>query len=141
MAFYEWCDMLETGIPDVDEQHNAVLRVLNDLHESLNLGKGKEEIVRVMDSLMRYTTNHHETEEKLMQEHGYPELSAHRSEHLALRQNAAFFQECWMKTPDSVRSMALVKLFSEWFITHIENTDFRYVEFLKVKGITPTSLQ
>jgi hemerythrin-like metal-binding protein len=90
MAIYEWSDMLATGIPVVDEQHDAVLRMLNDLHESLDLRKGKEEIVRAMDSLMSYTTNHHETEEKLMQEHGLPELSAHRSEHLALRQNAAF---------------------------------------------------
>ena len=141
MAIYEWCDMLETGIPVVDEQHNAVLRMLNDLHERLDLGKGKEEIGRAMDSLMSYTTNHHETEEKLMQEQGFPELPAHRSEHLALRQNAAFFQECWMKTPDSVCSMELVRLFREWFIYHIKNTDFRYVEFLKVKGITLTPIQ
>jgi hemerythrin len=140
MAIYEWSDKFETGIPVVDEQHKALFRMLNDLHESLASGKGKEEIVRAMDFLLSCTTSHHETEEKFMQEHGFPELSAHRSEHLAVQQNAAFFRECWMKTPDSVHPMELVRLIGEWVIHHIEHSDFRYVEFLKVKGIPPTPI-
>jgi len=50
MGIVDWDDMYATGIPIVDDQHKALFRTINELHEGLALGKGKQEVARTLDS-------------------------------------------------------------------------------------------
>ena len=70
---FVWDDNFVTGIDDVDDQHQALLRLFNELHRALRStgGPDKEaEQEEVYQRLIGYTEHHFEEEEAMMQRHG-----------------------------------------------------------------------
>jgi hemerythrin len=140
MAIVEWNEMYATGIPQVDEQHKTLFKAVNEFHEGLALGKGREEMERTLDFLVSYTLNHFKTEEDFMQKHRFEGLSTHRFEHLQLMQEVMNFKERWTKDPSAVRPMEVARFLGQWLVHHTQDMDFRYVQFLKEKGISFDSI-
>ena len=44
-------------------------------------GHGKEQLGKILSSLVKYTQVHFKTEENLMESHHYPDYGLHKSEH------------------------------------------------------------
>lgn len=136
MALITWNDRFATGIPTVDDQHKTLFKTVNDFHEGLMTGRGREEMAKALEFLVDYTVKHFKTEEDFMQLHKYDAFSAHRAEHLLLLEEVATFKEQWTKNAASVRPMEVARFLGDWLTHHIQQMDFEYVKFLKAKGIT-----
>jgi len=81
MVFATWTEDLSVGVREIDEQHRILLTVINDLHEAVLSGKGREVSEALFDELANYVTANFGTEEKLMEAHGYPQYESHRRAH------------------------------------------------------------
>ncbi len=129
MAFLNWNDNLNIGIIQIDAQHKNLVGMLNQLYEAMSTGKGKEVIGKI-----GYTLTHFGTEEKLLQQHGYPELPQHKKEHeFFVKKVQEFNNEVQKGNIIIVSNVA--NFLKEWLVKHIQGTDKKYAPFLKEKGV------
>ncbi|MGB9912684.1 MAG: hemerythrin, partial [Candidatus Kapaibacteriota bacterium] len=47
MAFIEWNDNYSVGVSIIDNQHKQLIRIINELHEGMGTGKGKDVLGKV----------------------------------------------------------------------------------------------
>lgn len=131
MGIVNWDGTLATGIESIDIQHEELFRVINSMYDKMQRG-GMEfnALVEALDSLRSYVKYHFRTEEKLMADHGYPELDQHRKEHEVFSERIYLFaqrpQEQINETLEEMQSFLL-----NWLIKHIQRTDRKYVPYIK----------
>jgi hemerythrin len=77
---YAFPEELALGLHEVDDQHRAFYRHLNDLHAAMRTGD-LGEARRLVDFLGTYAVEHFAAEERLMIGAGYPGLREHLDRH------------------------------------------------------------
>ena len=66
METFEWNRSYLLGVPHIDEHHQYLFKLLNKVYKTLLNGRDKEEIEKVLDSLIDYATYHFAAEESWM---------------------------------------------------------------------------
>ena len=74
VVFFKWKNENVVNIQEIDQQHQKLVSMLNDLHMALMLGEGRNATFRILSQLVSYTKTHFATEERLMQAHFYSDL-------------------------------------------------------------------
>ncbi len=134
MALITWTkDQFGTGVGVADDQHQTLFGMLNDLHE-LAAGGNRSAVGAKLDQLINFVVEHFATEEKLMQQHGYPSYVAHKSEHDKLVSTCADLQKKFHAGQAEItqETTAFVK---DWLCNHIPKVDMSYGPFLNQKGV------
>ena len=127
MAIAVWNLGLETGIPEIDQQHRALFDAINALAEAFQAGQAPSRVGESLAFLNRYTREHFDTEEAFMVGSGYPQLAAHQAEHAQLM---ARLGELEARHGRGFLVTADVALFlAEWLTHHINEVDMGYVTF------------
>ena len=80
MSDLVWTADLNTGIDDIDGQHQQIVDFINRLNAVRNTGD-TQEISSIIDGLVDYTLLHFAFEEALLAEAGYAALSGHQKVH------------------------------------------------------------
>lgn len=81
MALIAWSDKLSVQVRQFDEEHKKLIVMVNQLHDAMKEGKGKQVVGDVLNGLISYTKNHFAAEERLMKAHAYPDYEQHKKEH------------------------------------------------------------
>lgn len=134
MAFMDWSDNLSVNIKEIDEQHKKLLGMLNELHEAMKVGRGKEVTEKTLSGLIAYVGTHFTNEEYLMEKHSYPGLLAHKGEHAKLTQQAKDVHQQFQQGK-TVVNVDLLNFLKSWLQNHILGTDKKYGPFLNGKGV------
>jgi hemerythrin len=135
MALIEWTDQLLVHVAQIDEQHRRLIRIINDLNESMKARKGKGELGSAIESLVEYTEFHFTTEERLMTANGYISTTVHRAEHRAFVAKTQEFAEGF-KSGKLLLSMDVMNFLRVWLTQHICKVDKELAAFLREKGLT-----
>ena len=134
MPFMPWNQELEVGIGLIDEQHRWLVDRTNELHEHMQVSEpDHEEIARLLDGLMDYTTNHFIAEEELFQRLDYPEAAAHKSEHDHFI--AQIMELLQRHELGNVSGSEALEFLMHWLLNHIVKVDRAYVDFFKAQGV------
>jgi hemerythrin-like metal-binding protein len=130
----EWSDRFSVNIETVDSQHRKLVELLNNFHDAMKAGKGKEIMARTLSDLVDYTSYHFSTEEGLFKVHAYPDYMQHKKEHDVLTKQALELKERYSRGEliISADTMAFLK---NWLSNHILGSDMKYAPFLKGKGV------
>lgn len=131
-----WSRKIETGVEVLDDQHRQYFSLVNDYLTTAakvtTNDKKHKELVERLNFLRRYAIEHFETEQKIMEETGYPGYQQHLKEHEYFMMHVG---ELYQQTCDKQQSDKLTRevyfYTLEWFIGHIQFTDMKMVEFLK----------
>ena len=134
LPLMDWTDSLSVNVAEVDNQHKKLVALLNQLHHSSVSGKGNETMKQVLNELTQYTANHFAYEEKILAEHGYPELATHKDLHDKLAAQVVKFNEEFQKGTSSI-SADLFLFLRSWLNGHIRGSDRHYGKFLNSKGV------
>ena len=81
MALIEWKDEFCVGIPDVDHEHQELIRLINSLHDAMS---GENATISVMDFLgeiYSHVSAHFALEEKIMRTKKYDQYTDHKADH------------------------------------------------------------
>jgi len=133
MAFITWKKEFEVGYVKVDDQHKELVRIINTLADAMSLGKGKEELGKVLHFLAEYTITHFKTEEDLMLASGYPGFTGHKKIHEDLLTQVRELVEKF-DSGKSVLTVQVMNFLQDWLIKHIQGEDTKLAGFLKKTG-------
>ena len=130
IGYIDWSEKYSVGTKLIDDQHKTLISLVNELHEAMSIGKGKQVLSKVLQNLIDYTVSHFSTEEKYMIKFNYQWYLPHKSEHRKFVEQVSAFQKGYNdgKTALSIEIMSFLK---EWLVKHILNTDKKLGSFLK----------
>ena len=129
-----WKQAYSVGVANFDGQHRELVRLINEFHEAMALGRSREILMDVLARLIRYAQDHFRAEEAVMQAHAYPGLEVHKAEHRNFLQTVMGFQKSFL-AGTAMPTIDLMVFLRDWFSNHTQGTDQRYVPFLKERGV------
>jgi len=132
-----WDPRLETGIAEIDEQHQLLFRKAASVLEAVKAGQGGMEVARTIQFLADYAALHFETEERTMRAAGFPEADAHAEIHQRINRR---LMEVSAEFNAHGASAALVgdveAMMQGWVSMHIMEKDRALADWLRAN---PTS--
>ncbi|MBG0777164.1 MAG: bacteriohemerythrin [Desulfovibrionaceae bacterium] len=129
-----WDDALSVGVASVDEQHKALVGMINDLHAAMRSGKAKTAVQDLVRGLQDYTVFHFGHEEQLFDQTGYPAAPAHKREHRAFVDKVKEFAEAFASGRASL-TVEVMDFLKKWLINHINGTDKKYGPHMNEHGV------
>ncbi|GAB3215365.1 bacteriohemerythrin [Pseudaeromonas pectinilytica] len=132
----EWSNQLATEHPLIDEQHQAMIAMINHLHICITEPMQRPEFSARLELLCNYAMEHFATEEQLMQQQNYPHLARHQAQHALLTQQAYALNQRFLGGDLPLDSTVSESL-REWFMDHIQGEDRELGLFLLQQRTPP----
>ena len=129
MPLISWGPQIVVGHPEIDSQHRKLIRIINDLHDAMAKGRGKEVLGRSLVELDEYTRYHFGTEEAVMDENAYNGASGHKLKHRELAGQLATIMTDYRNGKLTV-TMETMDFLRVWLTDHIMGMDKKLSQFL-----------
>ncbi|NJD38551.1 MAG: bacteriohemerythrin [Geobacter sp.] len=130
----EWDDSFSTGIQKFDNEHKALFKMVNDLHDAMQQKRSKEAIGQILRELADYTVNHFAGEEELFAKTRFPEEEAHKRLHKALVDQVVELIGKF-QSGETLLTQDVISFLQKWLIDHIKGQDKKYGPHLHKHGI------
>jgi hemerythrin-like metal-binding protein len=140
MGFFNWGR--KSTVPDhvysvMNDDHAALYRILAELREGIatqpngetERGFQRAILLSTARKLIDKAREHFQREEALMAAYGYPEIKAHRSEHLMLLRTVETYHATLASSHRPITG-DVAKYFKAWLTNHIRTADRRLDRFL-----------
>lgn len=131
---FRWTEAYGVNITALDQQHRQLFDTVNELDQALRSGDGDSAIEPVLDKLVNYALVHFAAEESLMQQHDFPGLPTHRSQHEAFRRRITTYLEDHKAAKPGV-PVSLLFFMQDWLKQHVLKTDKQYSAYLNARGV------
>lgn len=135
MALMQWSDDLSVSVSEIDSQHKKLVDLINILHAAMLAKQGKTVLEKTLDELAACTVCHFRTEEKYMQEFGYPAYFSHKKEHDAFVRKVADFQKEFSSGKLGF-SVGIMNFLKDWITNHIMGADNKYADTFRINGLS-----
>ena len=134
MALMNWNDYFVTGIAVVDEQHQRLVRLINESAPILALSfkENPEKAGELLDELTKYAVHHFKTEGDLMRQSGIDQR--HYDHHLNIHGNFAATITSMRKLyekGEKVTGGELLGFLANWLVFHILGEDQHMAEQIR----------
>lgn len=134
MALIEWNEKYSVNIKEFDDHHRKLVMLINELHEAMMKGSGKDVLEKIIKELAEYTSFHFSAEEKYFQKFNFPTYRQHKKEHDNFVAKVGEFQNNY-STGKVLLTMDINSFLKDWLLNHILKSDKDYSSFLNGKGI------
>lgn len=134
MALIDWDHGLSVSIPEIDQQHQELVALLNELHQAMGERRSAEALGGIIDGLVDYVATHFATEERYFDQSGYPEAEGHKAEHAAFATKAADFRKGFEEGRVTL-SIEVLSFLADWVRNHIRDSDRKYVPLFRERGL------
>ena len=131
---FHWTEAYSVNIAVLDQQHRQLIETVNELDQALRKGEGKAALDPVLDKLVEYALVHFAAEESLMEQHNFPGLFTHRTQHEEFRKRLAEYLEAHKAGKPGV-PVSLLFFMKGWLKEHLQKTDKLYSAFLNARGV------
>jgi len=130
-----WDDRkMSVNIEEIDTQHQALVRLINNMADTVTAGQSRRVFEKQLSDFMRYIELHFSDEETYFTLYDYPEASAHRGHHKAFfKQVSALKNEFHSK--ETELSRVLLNFIKDWLVHHIVSIDKKYSKFFNDQGL------
>lgn len=135
MPLVTWNDKLSVGVQSIDDQHKKLVSLLNQLHDGMMSGKGKDILGGVLKGLIDYTVVHFRYEEELFARTGYPDAEAHKKHHAELVRKVQEVQRKYDVDGPKALTIPVMNFLKDWLANHIQGADRAYGPHMVSKGI------
>jgi hemerythrin len=133
MAFMEWDDTFSVGVVEIDGQHKRLIGMVNEFYESIK-NDHNEAFARLLDSLIEYAVYHFTTEEKYMDQFGYPGTESHKEEHRLFKKKILDVKKRF-EAGSLVLSLEITTFLKDWIAEHVRGVDKRYSKCFNDNGL------
>lgn len=130
---FDWNEKFSVKVEVIDEQHRKLFEIgesINELLKDYDNTDTYDEIMTLISELLSYTKYHFEEEEKLLIAYGYPDIEEHIVEHEKFIDYLENLDQDEIDDNQEETLTELLKFIASWIFKHINNTDFKYSQFL-----------
>ncbi len=135
MPLMTWNEKMSVGVKVLDDDHKRLVALVNELHDALKTGHGKDALGKILDSLVTYTKSHFAREEQFFARRNYPDSAAHKKEHDDLTNQVLQVQAKFNSGASTGLSLQVMNFLRDWLTNHIQGSDKKYGPYLNSKGI------
>ncbi|NLE90486.1 MAG: hemerythrin family protein [Dehalococcoidales bacterium] len=128
MALITWDESLSVKMDDIDQQHQKLFGLINDVHQGMSSGKGNEILGKIMADLLQYTKDHFSYEEKMLKRIGYPKLAEHQKVHVYLTDQVKQLHDK-IATGKPLSPVSVSNFLKDWLKSHILKVDMHYSKY------------
>jgi hemerythrin len=124
MALIEWRDDFSVGVPDVDHEHQELIRLINELHDAMSNDNSDVTVMDFLGEIYAHVAAHFALEEKIMRERNYDQYSDHKADHETLLDELRDIMDDYEENAffsDDIFANAV----GSWFSDHFRNRDAR----------------
>lgn len=132
--FMEWRDSYRVDIAAIDQQHQGIVAMINEVHEAMLRQAPPIFINTVIRKLIAYAEEHFTFEEQCMELCGFKALAQHTCSHREMMKQIVRFEES-IVTGHPEDYQKLLDFLMDWLRNHILRTDKEYVETLHNSGL------
>ena len=118
----EWTDSLLVGHQRIDADHKALAVMINQLHEAILAGTGRDTISEIFHFLAEQTYRHFKFEEWLMMVSEFPETRHHLACHRRLTDELDLLLYTLELSADDTL-LSAVDFFENWLVDHVLRDD------------------
>lgn len=134
MSLITWDSSMSVNVSGIDQQHQKLVAMINELHDAMKAGHGKDALGKILTGLISYTATHFKAEEKYFAEFKYPDAANHIKEHVAFVKKVSDFKNDFEHGRLTV-SIETLYFLRDWLQGHIKGTDKKYSSFFNEKGL------
>lgn len=129
----KWDDKYLLGVPQFDEHHHHLVRLLNKTYKEFTTADPEESLGGILEELADYASYHFAAEEAWMKENGYPKLMEHRAEHDKFSRRVVELRTDFARG-NTNRSLEVIAFLKDWLTNHILTVDTDYRDHIAGKG-------
>jgi hemerythrin-like metal-binding protein len=134
MPIVNWSNEYSINVDEIDNQHQEMLGLVNNLHSSVESRTDKNILKKMLAELVVYTRMHFATEEQLMEQHDYPHHIEHKNEHRLLLQHLEFLLSA-VSIGKYPTFFSDYDISTDWMFMHISGCDKKLGEFLNSQNV------
>ena len=117
-------EQMATGVQSVDQQHQELIRLINELHRACLAGTATEGLMKDLEFVGRYATSHFAHEEGVMDQHACPVAGQNKIAHQKfLKDYERLMADARSQGASTRLAIQLKKMLADWLNAHICNTD------------------
>lgn len=131
--YVTWKPKYNTGIKKIDDEHMALLNLINRLQVAVRYHQGECFEKQALEELIEYTTIHFQREEEIMKKYGYPGYQHHKQLHDELAEEVRLHAAQFKKEGHAALT-EIAPIISKWLTEHIYVEDQCYAKFLREQG-------
>lgn len=133
MALLNWRDEYSIGVAQIDSEHRQLFDVINEFHDQQQGAIAANDILKMLNRLIKYSEQHFRNEEAIMRGEGYAGMDEHQQQHDKLV-GAIFDIAADVEAGKSTIDMQLHTFLKNWLLDHILLHDMNFADFLKAKA-------
>ncbi len=137
MPLIAWNESLSVSVPEFDEQHKKLIAIVNDLHDAMQKGQGREGLGALLNALVQYTVTHFAAEEKRLSQASYPGYLSHKGEHDELTRKVQDLKKRF-DSGNAALTVEVMAFLKNWLTNHIQGTDKKYGAFFAQHALAGT---
>ncbi len=125
-----WTDEFSVGYAKLDGQHKLIFALIEELKRVIESGSSGTPLAKVLiGQIADYAIVHFETEEKILDDLGYPDLAEHKEAH---KKYCEFVAEAiFNASRNELDCQKLHTFLKAWWSHHILEEDMMYRPFLE----------
>jgi hemerythrin len=134
MALISWGAQYSVAVGSIDKQHQKLFAMLNELHDAMKSGQGKQAVPVILRRLVEYAAEHFACEEGMMRQARYPDYAGHKAQHDKLTAELLQMVQDF-ESEKNVLSMDLLEFLRKWLQAHIVECDKKYTPHMQAAGV------
>lgn len=125
-----WDSSLEVGHEVIDAQHRALFGLIVELDDRISRNESGQGVRDALQGMMDYARTHFETEEGLMAQAEWSELTRHKGMHAEFMLKTVFFASDYPGDSEWT-ALDMLRFLLKWLVGHIKVQDKSFFEWLK----------
>lgn len=135
MALFTWNEKFTVKVEEFDVHHKKIIDMINQLHQKMMIGRGRDVVKPLLMELKEYTKYHFAAEEIKMEKFAYPKRVEHKAQHKFLIEKLDdFFKRQEMN--EAELTIDFFVFLKDWLLEHIGKVDKDYSGFFNSHGVS-----
>ena len=130
---FVWKPEYSVGVDSIDNQHRKLIALINNLHEAMATGRGRDVLGTLLDELILYTKRHFAEEEQFLAGVRYPDLISHAAIHRSMTATVVALREKFQRE-GIANTVEVFEFLRTWLSDHILRSDLAYARHYQQRG-------
>ncbi len=133
LDIFPWNENFNTGVEKIDQQHQMLVQLLNQLAGHMASQVGAEVLNNIFDQLAEYTVYHFQTEESIWHEYLADELleTEHKKKHAGFISTVIKLKVEVNTQPSEKMVEKILSFLTRWLASHILETDLQMAKIVQ----------